>query len=292
MIHAFADEQDMRNMGGAWRKIPFTCLAMWIGSLALAGVPFFAGFYSKDIILEAAWAQHRLPGQLAYALGIAAAFLTAFYSWRLLFMVFHGKSRAPAKVAEHLHESPAAMTIPLFALSIGAVFSGFLLYDLLVGYRWQEFWGGSILILPGHDALEAAHHVPLNIKLMPLVVGTAGIALAWLCYIAIPALPRLAARAFRPLHQLFLNKWYVDELYGALFVRPSVRLGRLLWQGGDIGVIDSFGPDGVSALVVRVSALCSRLQTGFVVHYALAMLVGVLVLVAWHARGVLPGLGG
>ena len=284
VIHALSDEQDMRRMGGVWRKIPVTYVMMWIGSLALAGFPFFAGYYSKDMILEAAWGQHASTGQFAYVLGILAAFLTAFYSWRLLFMTFHGKPRASAEVMSHVHESPAVMTIPLFVLAIGAIFSGFLFYDLFVGHHWKEFWGDAIFILPQHQAMEAAHHVPSIIKLMPLIVGVGGVALAFIMYVAMPSLPDRVAGAFRPLHQLFFNKWYVDELYDAMLVRPAVRLGRLLWTRGDQRTIDAFGPDGVSGMVGRLSAVSSRLQTGYVFHYAFAMLIGVVVLILWYTR--------
>ena len=284
VIHALSDEQDMRRMGGVWRKIPVTYVMMWIGSLALAGFPFFAGYYSKDMILEAAWGQHASTGQFAYVLGILAAFLTAFYSWRLLFMTFHGKPRASAEVMSHVHESPAVMTIPLFVLAIGAIFSGFLFYDLFVGHHWKEFWGDAIFILPQHEAMEAAHHVPSIIKLMPLIVGVGGVALAFIMYVAIPSLPGRVAGAFRPLHQLFFNKWYVDELYDTMLVRPAVRLGRLLWTRGDQRTIDAFGPDGVSGMVGRLSAVSSRLQTGYVFHYAFAMLIGVVVLILWYTR--------
>jgi len=284
VIHALSDEQDMRRMGGVWRKIPVTYVMMWIGSLALAGFPFFAGYYSKDMILEAAWGQHASTGQFAYVLGILAAFLTAFYSWRLLFMTFHGKPRASAEVMSHVHESPAVMTIPLFVLAIGAIFSGFLFYDLFVGHHWKEFWGDAIFILPQHQAMEAAHHVPSIIKLMPLIVGVGGVALAFIMYVAMPSLPGRVAGAFRPLHQLFFNKWYVDELYDAMLVRPAVRLGRLLWTRGDQRTIDAFGPDGVSGMVGRLSGVSSRLQTGYVFHYAFAMLIGVVVLILWYTR--------
>ena len=284
VIHALSDEQDMRRMGGVWRQIPVTYVMMWIGSLALAGFPFFAGYYSKDMILEAAWGQHALTGQFAYVLGILAAFLTAFYSWRLLFMTFHGKPRATAEVMSHVHESPAVMTIPLFVLAIGAIFSGFLFYDLFVGHHWKDFWGDAIFILPEHQAMEAAHHVPSIIKLMPLYVGIGGVALAFIMYIAMPSLPGRVAGMFRPLHQLFFNKWYVDELYDAVFVRPAVKLGRLLWTRGDQRTIDAFGPDGVSAMVGRLSAVSSRLQTGYVFHYAFAMLIGVVALILWYSR--------
>jgi NADH-quinone oxidoreductase subunit L len=285
VIHAMSDEQDMRNMGGIWKKIPVTYAMMWIGSLALAGVPFFAGYYSKDMILEAAWAQHGATGEFAFYMGVLAAFLTAFYSWRLLIMTFHGKPRASAEVMSHVHESPMVMLLPLFVLAVGAIFSGSMLFDLFVGHHWQEFWRESILILPEHGAMENAHHVPKLVKYAPLIVGTAGIALAYVFYLLFPSLPGLMVRLFRPIHALFFNKWYVDELYDALFVKPAVALGRLFWTKGDIGTIDALGPDGVSSLVRSFSAFCSRLQTGYVFHYAFAMLIGLVALITWYARG-------
>ena len=285
VIHALSDEQDMRRMGGIWKHIPVTYAMMWIGSLALAGFPFFAGYYSKDMILEAAWAQHGWSGQFAWYLGIAAALLTAFYSWRLLLLTFHGKPRASAEAMAHIHESPTVMTLPLFVLAVGAVFSGWLGYDLFVGAHWREFWGDSIFILASTTVMEDAHHVPLLIKKMPLIVGITGVALAYICYSLVPSIPAMLATVFRPLHQLFFNKWYVDELYDAVFVRPAVSLGRVFWQRGDRGTIDALGPDGVSAMIGRFSLFCSRLQSGYVFHYAFAMLIGVVVLVSWYARG-------
>ena len=282
VIHAMSDEQDLRNMGGIWRKIPVTYAMMWIGSLALAGFPFFAGFYSKDMILEAAYAAHTGVGSLAFWLGCAAAFLTAFYSWRLLIMAFHGKPRASAKVMSHVHESPLAMTLPLLVLSIGAIFSGWLGYELFVGTGMDRFWGDSILILPIHTAMEHAHHVPTWVKLLPVVLATSGVVLAVLCYSVWTGLPAAMVRTFRPVHTFFFNKWYFDELYDAIFVRPAVRIGEILWQKGDRDTIDGLGPDGLSGLVIRVSAAASRLQSGFVFHYAFAMLIGVVALVTWY----------
>ena len=282
VIHAMSDEQDLRNMGGIWRKIPVTYAMMWIGSLALAGFPFFAGFYSKDMILEAAYAAHTGVGSLAFWLGCAAAFLTAFYSWRLLIMAFHGKPRASAKVMSHVHESPLVMTLPLLVLSIGAIFSGWLGYELFVGTGMDRFWGDSILILPIHTAMEQAHHVPIWVKLLPVVLATSGVVLAVLCYSVWTGLPAAMVRTFRPVHTFFFNKWYFDELYDAIFVRPAVRIGEILWQKGDRDTIDGLGPDGLSGLVIRVSAAASRLQSGFVFHYAFAMLIGVVALVTWY----------
>ena len=282
VIHAMSDEQDLRNMGGIWRKVPVTYVMMWVGSLALAGFPFFAGFYSKDMILEAAFAAHTNVGNLAFWLGCAAAFLTAFYSWRLLIMAFHGKPRASAEVMSHVHESPLVMTLPLFVLAVGAVFSGWLGYELFVGHNMAVFWGDSIFILPEHHAMEHAHHVPTWVKLLPVLLATSGVLLAVLCYAIWTDIPAVAARLFAPIHRFFFNKWYFDELYDAIFVRPAVRIGSFLWLRGDRDTIDGFGPDGMSAMVMRVSAMAARLQSGFVFHYAFAMLIGVVVLVTWY----------
>ncbi len=282
VIHAMSDEQDLRNMGGIWRKVPVTYVMMWVGSLALAGFPFFAGFYSKDMILEAAFAAHTNVGNMAFWLGCAAAFLTAFYSWRLLIMVFHGKPRASAEVMSHVHESPLVMTLPLFVLAVGAVFSGWLGYELFVGHDMAVFWGDSIFILPEHHAMEHAHHVPTWVKLLPVLLATSAVLLAVLCYAIWTDIPSVAARLFAPIHRFFLNKWYFDELYDAIFVRPAVRIGSFLWLRGDRDTIDGFGPDGMSAMVMRVSAMAARLQSGFVFHYAFAMLIGVVVLVTWY----------
>ena len=282
VIHAMSDEQDLRNMGGIWRQVPVTYVMMWVGSLALAGFPFFAGFYSKDMILEAAFAAHTGVGNLAFWLGCAAAFLTAFYSWRLLIMAFHGKPRASAEVMSHVHESPLVMTVPLFVLAVGAVFSGWLGYELFVGHDMAIFWGDSIFILPEHHAMEHAHHVPGWVKLLPVVLATSGVLLAVLCYAVWTDIPAITARIFSPVHQFFYNKWYFDELYDMIFVRPAVRIGSFLWQRGDRDTIDGFGPDGMSAMIMRVSAMAARLQSGFVFHYAFAMLIGVVVLVTWY----------
>ncbi len=282
VIHAMSDEQDLRNMGGIWRKVPVTYVMMWVGSLALAGFPFFAGFYSKDMILEAAFAAHTSVGNMAFWLGCAAAFLTAFYSWRLLIMAFHGKPRASAEVVSHVHESPLVMTLPLFVLAVGAVFSGWLGYELFVGHDMAVFWGDSIFILPEHHAMEHAHHVPTWVKLLPVLLATSGVLLAVLCYAIWTDIPSVAARLFAPIHRFFFNKWYFDELYDAIFVRPAVRIGSFLWLRGDRDTIDGFGPDGMSAMVMRVSAMAARLQSGFVFHYAFAMLIGVVVLVTWY----------
>ncbi|MCC7271636.1 MAG: NADH-quinone oxidoreductase subunit L [Alphaproteobacteria bacterium] len=285
VIHAMSGEQDMRRMGGIWRLIPSTYVLMWIGSLALAGLPFFAGYYSKDMILEAAWGAHTGVGRYAFWMGLLAALLTAFYSWRLLFLTFHGAPRAEEKVMAHVHESPPVMIVPLVVLAIGAVLAGALGYGWFVGHEQKEFWGASIAVAAHHDPLEAAHHVPLWVQLGPIVVALLGIAAAWWAYIRDPALPGRVAERFRAIHQFFYNKWYFDELYDHLFVRPAFFIGRGLWKTGDGALIDGVGPDGVAALTRIMSVRTSRLQTGYVYHYAFAMLIGVVVLISWYIFG-------
>ncbi|WP_207478836.1 NADH-quinone oxidoreductase subunit L [Arenibaculum pallidiluteum] len=286
VIHAMSDEQDMRRMGGIWKMIPFTYAMMWVGSLALAGIPVFAGYYSKDMILEAAYADHSAVGTLAFWLGIAAAFLTAFYSWRLIIMAFHGKPRADEKTMAHVHESPLVMTLPLLVLAIGAVFSGMVAYGWFVGEGRAEFWGRAILVLHENDTVEAAHHVPGWVPLAPLVVALAGIATAYVFYMFRPDLPGALAQRFAGLHRFLYNKWYFDELYDRIFVRPAKALGFGLWQAGDRAVIDGVGPDGVAAATRGMAARAARLQSGYVYHYAFAMVVGVVVLVGWfYLRG-------
>jgi NADH-quinone oxidoreductase subunit L len=282
VIHAMSGEQDIRKMGGIYRYIPYTYTLMWIGSLALAGIPFFAGYYSKDIVLEAAYASHTPWGMYAFSLGVLAAFLTAFYSWRLLILTFHGRSRADEKVLHHVHESPKSMLIPMTFLAIGAVVSGGLAYDWFVGAHMEEFWGKSIVILEHHHALHAAHDVPLWVKMSPLVVGVIGIALAYWLYLFRPDIPGKIANTFRGLYLFLYNKWYFDELYDRLFVQPALRIGRGLWKGGDGAVIDGIGPDGIAATTIRIARKASQLQTGYVYHYAFAMLVGIAGFVTWY----------
>lgn len=285
VIHALSNEQDMRKMGGIWRRVPVTYAMMWIGSLALAGFPFFAGFYSKDMVLEVAWGAHSGVGQFAFWLGCAAALLTAFYSWRLLILTFHGKPRASAETMAHVHESPKSMILPLVPLALGAIFAGWLGYELFVGHDWQAFWGDSIFILDTHKAMSEAHHVPSWVKSLPVILAATGVGFAVLAYMIWPKLPALMAGLFGPVYRFFLNKWYFDELYDAIFVKPSVRLGQILWQRGDKAIIDGLGPDGISAVVVRASSKMSQLQSGYVYHYAFAMIIGVVVLLSWYFSG-------
>ena len=282
VIHAMSSEQDMRKMGGIYKLIPVTYGLMWIGSLALAGIPVFAGFYSKDVIIESAFAAHTLAGDFAFWAGIAAAFMTAFYSWRLLIMTFHGAPRADERSMAHVHESPMSMIAPLVVLAAGAVFSGMIGYRYFVGEGLDAFWGDSILVLPGHDALKDAHHAPLWVIALPVAVAVAGIALAYWFYMFRPGIPGELAGRFGALYRFVLNKWYFDELYDWAFVRSAHRIGRGLWKEGDGTLIDGLGPDGLSAVARTLARRASALQSGYVYHYAFAMLIGVAALVTWY----------
>ena len=280
VIHAMSDEQDMRRMGGIWRMIPVTYVLMWVGNLALAGIFPFSGFFSKDVILESAFASHTGLGMYAFGLGILAAFLTAFYSWRLLFLTFHGRPRADEKVMAHVHEAPAVMWVPLVGLAIGAIVIGYLMLPMVA--TDIDFWGTSILVLPIHKALEEAHHVDFWVKALPMAVGVLGIGSAFLFYVLRPELPGLLATRARPVYLFLLNKWYFDELYDVLFVRSAKYLGRNLWKQGDGAVIDGIGPDGIAAATLSVARRAVRLQSGYVYHYAFAMLLGLAAIVTWY----------
>jgi NADH-quinone oxidoreductase subunit L len=282
VIHAMSGEQDMRKMGGIYYLVPYTYVLMWIGSLALAGIWPFAGYYSKDMILAASYAAGTGVGRYAYWLGTFAAFLTAFYSWRVIFMTFHGEPHADREVMHHAHESPPVMLWPLAVLAAGAIVAGFLGYNAFVGEGREAFWRDSILTLPAHDSLARAESIPLWAAWLPLAAGLLGIATAWIAYIWRRGIPAWFASRFHALYLFLLNKWYFDELYDALIVRPAMALGFGLWKKGDGALIDGLGPDGLAATTRGLSVLSSRLQTGYLYHYAFAMLIGVVALVSWY----------
>ncbi len=275
VIHAMSDEQDIRRMGGIWRKIPITYAVMWVGSLALAGIPLFAGFYSKDAILEAAAGAGTVVGWYAFLCGLIAAFLTAFYSWRLLILTFHGKPRADHHTMEHVHESPWVMLVPLLLLSVGAVFAGYVFVEHFLGHDQELFWNGAIFNLPAKHALDAMHHVPEWVPASVLVVAFSGIALAILLYGFMPQVPGRIAAAVPGLYRLLLNKWYFDELYDRIFVQPAIRAARFLWQTGDTKFIDGM-PNGAASLAAGASRGVVRIQTGRVANYAFAMIIGLV----------------
>jgi len=284
VIHAMHHEQDMRNMGGLAPKIRFTWAMMLIGTLALTGVGIphvggFAGFHSKDAIIEAAYAAHT-PSNYAFWLLVAAALMTSFYSWRLIFMTFHGKTRAEPDTFKHAHESPAVMLVPLAVLAAGAVLAGIAFSGQFIGHHYKEFWGKAIFEGSANHIMHALHEVPGWVPWSPFVAMAAGFGIAWLFYIQAPWLPEATAKAFRPLYLFFLNKWYFDELYDWLFVKPAFAIGRFLWKRGDGAVIDGT-IDGTAAGVGWATGKAVKLQTGYVYHYAFAMMLGVAALVTY-----------
>jgi len=281
VIHGLADEQDMRKMGGMRKLQPWTYWTMWAGTLSLAGFPFLAGFYSKDMILESAFAAETGVGEFAFYVGIAGAVMTAFYSSRLMFMTFHGENRGPEDVYHHAHESPAVILVPLVLLALGAVFAGVGFSYFFIGGGREAFWGGSIAGVGPEDIVEAAHHVPFWVKALATVAFVVGIGTSALMYLWKTELPGRIAAAHREAYLFLLNKWYFDELYELLLVRPTKWLGRLLWRGGDGRIIDGFGPDGVASTVLDLARRATFLQTGYVYHYAFAMLIGIAVMVTW-----------
>jgi len=291
VIHAVSDEQDMRNMGGLRTHIPRTFWMMMIGTLAITGVGIpgtvlgFAGFFSKDAIIESAFAAHSPLGGFAFALLVIAACFTSFYSWRLIFMTFFGKPRASHDVMHHVHESPNVMLIPLYLLAIGAVFAGFVFHDYFFGHHYAEFWKGALFTAPGNEILDHYHHVPLLVKWSPFIAMVLGFVTAWFFYIRSPWMPGTLAKQQHGLYQFLLNKWYFDELYDFLFVRSAKWLGRFLWKQGDGTVIDGLGPNGIAARVVDVTGQVVKVQTGYLYHYAFVMLIGIAALVTWMMLG-------
>ncbi len=280
VILAMHHEQDIRKMGGLWRKIPFTCAMMVIGTLALTGFPFTAGFFSKDAIIEA---DDTVAGTIAsygFIMTVAAAALTSFYSWRLIFKTFLGEPHDHHHY-EAAHESPLVMLIPLAVLAVGSIAAGWPFLHIFEGDGAVEFFRNSLMIGPNNHVLEDMEHLPWAVKLAPTVMMLIGLLVAVQFYLFRPDIPESLARDQGVLYRFLLNAWYFDRIYDFIFVRPTLWLGRLLWKGGDGFVIDGLGPDGVSARVLDVTRNVVRLQTGYLYHYAFAMLIGVAAFVTW-----------
>jgi NADH-quinone oxidoreductase subunit L len=325
VIHAMHHEQDMRFYGGLRKQIPLTFWAMMAGTLAITGVGVegvfgFAGFYSKDAIIESAYAHGTTLGGFAFFVGVFAALLTSFYSWRLMFLTFWGKPRWAA--SEHIqhalhdshghddhpdaedaghdtrpheagadevptgtggyhpHESPWAMLLPLAVLSIGAIFAGMAFGHWFIEPEGAPFFWAGSVAF-SHELAERAHHAPLLVKLAPAIVMILGFAIAFLAYIRRTDVPRRFVGQFGILYAFLYNKWYFDEIYDVLFVRSSLWLGRLLWKKGDEGTIDRFGPDGAATAVRMGNVVTARIQTGYLYTYALVMLLGLAAAVTW-----------
>ena len=351
VIHAMHHEQDMRNMGGLRRYIPYTSAMMAIGSLALIGFPYTAGYYSKDAIIEAAYASTRPGHTLAFLCVVVAAFFTSFYSWRLFFMTFEGPARwgahgshdhaahdhddAPAVAhsamaheadgapghtegvahddkghdiepayrsdlvaddhhghghhGDHTpHESPLVMTIPLAILAFGALFAGIIFHNRFIGEGMDAFWGHALAHGPNNHIMHEIHEVPALVSYSPLIMLILGFVLAYWMYIRRPELPGELAAQQPSLYRFLLNKWYFDEIYDRIFVRPAKDFGLFLWKQGDGRIIDGLGPNGIAARVVDVTRGVVRLQTGYVYHYAFVMLIGVAGLISWYLMSGLP----
>ena len=283
VIYAMHHEQDIRNMGGLWRKIPFTFAVMCIGTLALTGFPLFAGYFSKDAIIESAYASHNPFSTYAYVLTIAAAGLTSFYSWRLILKTFFGEPHDQEHY-EAAHEAPLWMLIPIGVLAAGSILAGFPFKELFVGHGVEEFFRDSVKMNP--HILEDMEQMPHLLGYLPFVMMVLGAFVSYVFYIRRPYLPVELANQQPMLYQFLLNKWYFDELYDFIFVRPAKWLGRFLWKFGDGYVIDGFGPDGISARVLDVTRNVVKLQTGYLYHYAFAMLIGAAGLITWFMFSV------
>ncbi len=305
VIHAMHHEQDMRYYGALRKQIPLTFYAMMAGTLAITGVGIaglfgFAGFYSKDAIIEAAFASGTEAGGVAFAVGVFAALLTSFYSWRLIFLTFYGKPRwAQSEHIQHAthsdhghghhddgtagyhpHESPYSMLVPLALLATGAIFSGWYFHEWFIGAEYGgAFWKGSIAF--NEHLMHAMHEVPLWVKYSATAAMLTGLGIAWLAYIRNTTIPARFTATFPGIYQFLLNKWYWDELYDLIFVRPAMWLGRLFWQKGDVGTIDRFGPHGAAELVQQGSRVAVRFQTGYLYSYAFVMLLGLVGFATW-----------
>ena len=267
-------------MGGLKDRIPFTCIMMAAGTMALTGFPWTAGFFSKDAIIEAAYVSPNPLAPHAFVLTVIAAALTAFYSWRLMFKTFWGTPHDRAHY-EAARESPVTMLVPLAVLGAGCFLAGGPFLGVFAGHGVEEFFRDSLKFSASNHVLEDMHEVSWQIKMLPTLMMLIGLGIAAWFYLARLDIPAKLARDHAILYRFLLNKWYFDELYDFLFVRPTIRLGRLLWRGGDGWLIDGFGPDGVSARVIDVTRNVVRLQTGYLYHYAFAMLIGAALFITW-----------
>ena len=328
VIHGMHHEQDMRKMGGLWKFLPITYGVMTIGTIAITGLGIpetqfgFAGFFSKDAIIESAWAAHNTPqGMFAFCMGIAAALLTSFYSWRLIAMTFHGKKHwehasdahhhevidghdasEPADVHAHddhahddhghghddhghghkPHESPWVMLVPICLLAFGAIFAGVAFAPYFIGEHAHEFWGHAIFTAPTNHIMHEAHEIEnMWVKLAPLAVTLLGMLLAWYYYIAKPGLPKKLAANKGPVYTFLYNKWFFDEIYQATFVKLTKVLGDVFWKVLDIKIIDNLGPNGAAWTALKSAKNLVKTQTGYVYHYAFAMFLGVVGLLTY-----------
>jgi NADH-quinone oxidoreductase subunit L len=277
VIHAFKDEQDIRNMGGVRKKLPYTYIFMMIGTLALTGFPFLSGFYSKDAIIEFAYLRNSSLGNYAATIGIFTAFLTSIYSWRLFFKTFHGPYNNKKVLINETHESPVIMLVPLFFLCIGAIFAGYYFKETFIGHHSNNFWQTSIFFLN-----EIKHDpIPLWFLLSTPILVIISIPISFYYFVINTKILDDFKKTNLPLYNFLLNKWFIDELYDKIFIIPTKKIGSFFWKQGDQGIIDKFGPDGISKLIKKISDKASLFQTGFIYDYAFAMLIGLSILLTY-----------
>ena len=277
VIHAFKNEQDIRNMGGVRKKLPYTYIFMLIGTLALTGFPFLSGFYSKDAILEFAYLRSSSLGNYAASVGIFTAFLTSIYSWRLFFKTFHGTYNNKKFSIDETQESPIIMLAPLFFLSIGAIFAGYYFKETFIGHHSNDFWQTSIFFLN-----EIEHNpIPSWFLLLTPILVTISIPISFYYFVINTKILEDFKNTNLPLYNFLLNKWFIDELYEKIFIKPAKKIGLFFWKQGDQGIIDRFGPDGISKLIKKISDKASLFQTGFIYDYAFAMLIGLSILLTY-----------
>jgi len=281
VIHAVSDEQDIRKMGGLYKLIPTTWIVMLIGTLGLTGAPLMSGYYSKDGIIEAAFVSTTQGHTYAFYLLVFSALLTSFYSWRLIFLTFHGKINISKDIFSKIHESPKVMIFPLFILAFFTIFSGAYFVDYFMSHDYQFLWEDAIYLSQNNNVIEAIHYVPKWVKYSPLLMMLTGLVTSFFFYILFPSIPKYLANTFNSLYKFLLNKWYFDELYEFLFVSNIKKLGAFLFNFGDKKIIDGFGPDGVSSRVLYFAKQIGRLQTGYIYHYAFAMLFGLTVFISY-----------
>lgn len=277
VTHAFNDEQDMRNMGGVWKKIPYTYSLMIIGTLALTGFPFLSGFFSKDAIIETAYSSTSFFAGYAVTIGVLTAFMTSLYSWRLIFMTFHGTFNNKNISLSKVHESPGVMLVPLLFLALGAIFAGYAFKDYFIGSQFIQFWNNSIFFLKEF----VLHHPPLWFLLLTPILVLLAIPLSYYFFVKDKKSLDSFIEINKPLYNFLVNKWYFDELYDFLFVKPAKKIGSFFWKIGDGTIIDGFGPDGLTKLIKSVSDKAVQFQSGFLYHYAFVILIGLSVLLTY-----------
>jgi NADH-quinone oxidoreductase subunit L len=277
VIHAFNDEQDMRNMGGVWKKIPYTYSLMIIGTLALTGFPFLSGFFSKDAIIETAYSSTSFFAGYAVTIGVLTAFMTSLYSWRLIFMTFHGTFNNKNISLSKVHESPGVMLVPLLFLALGAIFAGYAFKDYFIGSQFIQFWNNSIFFLKEF----VLHHPPLWFLLLTPILVLLAIPLSYYFFVKDKKSLDSFIEINKPLYNFLVNKWYFDELYDFLFVKPAKKIGSFFWKIGDGTIIDGFGPDGLTKLIKSVSDKAVQFQSGFLYHYAFVILIGLSILLTY-----------